>query len=210
MEKLRKKLLLILCVLIACIAMNGIAKSYSDLATIIAIDPYPITIDEPGKTFIVRINITESPAVVQWMARVSWNPAVLNITKKPVHGPWLSQDGALSTTFLVKPINYTGGYIPEMTERLMEAGTTNGSGVMVIMNFTALAVGESDITIFGSALLNITGQNQTYSIRDGRVTVVPEFPTPMITAFFLIITAVIVILAKKVRPTIRRERFNAP
>ena len=206
---MKKTCLLILGALVTCIAMSGIAKSYADPATI-AIDPSHITVSQPGQTFKVTINITDSPPVVQWMARIRWDPAVLNITKKPALGSWLSQDGALSTTFLVKPINYTTGQIPEMTERLMEVGTTSGSGTMVIMNFTALAVGESDITIFGSALLDITGLNQTYSISNGHVIVVPEFPTPIITALFLITTAIIVILAKTHRPKIRRGRVNVP
>jgi hypothetical protein len=212
-EKLRKKLLLMLLLLmlgvfITSIAMIGIAKP--DPATIVAIDPSPITISTPGETFTVNLTITDSPPIVQWMVRISWDPAVLNITKKPTQGPWLSQDGTLTTGFLVKPINYTGGYIPEMTCGLMEAGTTSGSGTLVILTFKALAVGDSNIAIYGSKLYDVNGLNQTYSVSYGHVTVVPEFPTPIITALFLLTTATIVILAKKVRPTIRRGHVTAP
>jgi len=204
---LRKKLLLMLSVFITSIAMIGIAKPYS---TIVAIEPYSTQISAPGETFTVNLTITDSPPIVQWMAKISWDPTVLNMTKKPKEGPWLSQDGALSTGFLVKPINYTGGYVPEMTCGLMEAGTTSGSGTLAILTFQALAVGDCNIAIYGSKLYNSTGQNQTYTVIYGQVTVVPEFPTPIITALFLLTTATIVILAKKVRPTIRRGRVTAP
>ena len=173
-------------------------------------NPCPLPV---GAKFDVTLHVTNVPAdpgCVQWMAKISWDPAILNITKKPTQGPWLSQDGALATGFLVKPINYTEGKIPEMTCGLMEAGTTSGSGILAIMTFKALAVGQCDIAIYGSKLYNSTGANQTYTVSYGHVTVVPEFPAPLITAFFLIITAVIVILVKTVKPTIRREHVNAP
>lgn len=207
---MRKKLLLMLGVFMISIAVVGIPKPCSGYTTIVAIEPSSTLITEPGQTFTVNLTITDSPPIGQWMAKISWNPAVVNMTKKPTKGPFLSQDGALESSLLVKPINYTGGYLPEMTEGLMEEGTTDGSGILAKLTFKALAVGQCDIVIYGSKLYDVDGKNQTYTVNYGHVNVVPEFPAPLITAFFLIITAVIVILAKTVRPTIRREHVNAP
>jgi hypothetical protein len=130
-------------------------------------DPCPLPV---GAKFGVTLHVTDVPAdpgCVQWMVRISWDPAVLNITKKPTQGPWLSQDGTLSTGFLVKPMNITGGKIPEMTCGLMEAGTTSGSGDMAYMEFQIMSPGSSWITIYGSKLYDPLGGGIDHDIVNG-------------------------------------------
>lgn len=148
-------------------------------------DPCPLAV---GAKFTMTLHVTDVPAdpgCVQWMAKISWDPAVLNITKKPKEGPWLSQDGALATGFLVKPINYTGGYIPEMTCGIMEAGTTSGSGDMAYdFEFQIMSPGSSWIRIYGSKLYSPTGGNLTYTTVNGwfnKPIPGPTAPTAVIT-----------------------------
>lgn len=186
-----------LCILVANTAYaDGTVISVSPLSTIV--QP-----DDIGKTFDITIKITDSPAVIQWMLRVSWNPAVLQLKGNPREGPFLSNAG--STTFLYKDINNTLGRIGEMTCIIMAATSASGNGDLVYLTFNATAPGESDILIYGSALVTDTGVNATYTVVPGEVIVVPEFSASMILPLFIILTAAIVILMKIIRPKRLRE-----
>jgi len=141
-------------------------------------DPCPLPV---GQKFGVTLHVTDvpdPPGAVQWMVRISWDPAVLNITKKPTEGPWLSQSGLLSTTFLVKPINYTGGQIPEMTCRLMEAGKTSGSGDLAYLEFKIVGFGSCWITIYESKILDPTGIDIPHTNVNGWFAMPVPKPTP--------------------------------
>jgi len=118
-------------------------------------DPCPLPV---GSKFGVTLHVTDvpdPPGSVQWMARIRWDPAVLNITKKPKEAPWLSQGGALSTAFFVKP--YNSSHVPEMTCRLMEPGKTSGSGDAATLEFQIMGMGSCWIEIYESKILDPTG-----------------------------------------------------
>lgn len=202
---MRKKLLLTTYMFIVCIAATGTAKAQ----TIISFDPTPYTVEELGITFKVNVTIANSPDIVQWMVRVSWDPSVLECVMVE-EGPWLSQDGAITTVFLAKPINNTIGEIPEMTCITWDEVSTSGSGTIAIITFNGTAVGQTDLVIYESALLDEVATNQTHATSPGNVTVIPEFPASIILPLFLIITTAIAILAKAAWPRRRRGYINAP
>lgn len=203
---MRKKLLLTTCLFILCIATTGTAKAE---ATIISVVPSLKEVSEPNQTFTIDINVTDSPEIVQWMLRVSWNASViefLNIDE----GLFLSQDGTLATMFLPKIYVPGSGNLSEVTCMLMVEETTSGSGTLATITFNATEVGETDLTIYESALLNSTYYNQTYSVQHGYVTVIPEFPASLILPLFLVITAIAALIAKTAWPRRRRGYINNP
>lgn len=139
-------------------------------------DPCPLPI---GSTFGVTLHVTDvpdPPGSVQWMARIRWDPAILNITKKPKEGPWLSQGGALATTFLVKP--YNSSHVPEMTCRLMEAGKTSGSGDAATLEFKIMGMGSCWIEIYESKILDPTGTDIPHTDVNGWFNKPIPGPTP--------------------------------
>lgn len=202
---MRKKLLLVTFMFIICIAMTGTAKAQ----TLISFVPSPHQVSEPGLTFQINVTVTNSPAIIQWMLKISWNASVIEFMDID-EGPFLSQDGALSTTFLAKPYVPGSGNLSEVTCILMVAGTTSGSGTLTTITFNATEVGETDLTIYESALLDEGWNNQTYSKELGHVTVIPEFPASVILPLFLVITAVTVLIAKMAWSRRRRGYIDAP
>lgn len=207
MKNLKKKLTLLALALTLCMLIAN--TTHAADGTVISVSPLSKVVQQAdiGKTFQITINITASPPVIQWMLKVSWNPAVLKLQSDPVEGPFLSSHG--STMFLFKNINNTIGKIGEMTDILMVASTASGNGNLVYLTFNATAQGQSDIIIYESALLNSTGYNQTYTVAPGLVNVIPEFPTSMILPTFMMLTAAVAILIKVLRPRRRREYINS-
>ena len=204
---MKKKLSLLTFAFALCMLI--LSTSHAD-GTVISVSPLSKVVQESNinKTFDITINITNSPAVIQWMLRVSWNPAVLKLKGNPREGTFLSNVG--STTFLYKNINNTLGRIGEMTCILMVTGSASGNGDLAYLTFNATAPGESGITIYASALVTDTSPpgNATYTTAPGQVIVIPEFPTSMILPIFIILTAAIVISIKILRPKRLREYIN--
>jgi hypothetical protein len=190
---MRKKILLILCILLM-YAILSMARTANAQTPVIAVDPASVTVDEPGQSVSVNITVTDAPDVTQWALNVTWNPAVLEIVDPDndiVEGPFLKNVG--STMFAFKPV--TPGCIPEMFSMLMVDKNASGNGVLCTITFNATAPGATEINIdFGIFLqgLNVIWPELT----DGTVTVIPEFPMSVLLPLFLTTTAVIIAIAK--------------
>jgi hypothetical protein len=114
--------------------------------------------------------VPKPPGAIQWMARLSWNPAVLELAADPnvdtsiiVEGNWLSSLGG--TMFLFK--NVSASYIGEMTDILMVAKTAGGDGELVHIKFHVKGIGSSNITIYDSAILDSGGNPIAHDIVNG-------------------------------------------
>lgn len=208
----KKFLLLIPCVLIACTAITSIVKAQE---AIIAVDPPSYTAPEPSHTFPVNITITNVIDLWSWKIRLSWNPSTLSLAVDPDTGDPLIEEGpflkaAGSTLFLFKPPNQTGGYIKELSCTLMVSKEVSGSGTLATITFNATAVGESNITMPETDLVDLDENPISCTVINGAVTVVPEFPASLILPLFLTITAITALIAKMVWPRKRRGYINTP
>jgi hypothetical protein len=137
-------------------------------------DPAPPT----GTNFVVTVHITNSPPIVQWMVRISWDPTVLSLTADPVEGPWLKGSPARPTMFLY--LAPEPGRLPEVTCVLLAAGTSQGNGDLMYLNFhvdNALLGAESYITIYECAILDELGNALPVSAVNG----VMRWPAPEAT-----------------------------
>ena len=205
---MRMKLLLLTCIYITCITIAS-TGTVNAQPTLISIDPSHQEVSQPGIKFEVRINITETPSIVQWMVRIQWNASVLEIVDPNtdlIEGDFLKSNG--STVFVWKPLQ--PGKIPEITCGYLVDKVRSGSGTLFTINFTTKAVGETDIEIYGSDLLDRDMYSVPHSVVNGTVTVVPEFPASMLLAIFLIITTAAAFIAKTTRSRRRQGPINVP
>jgi len=223
-QKLKKKLALTICMIAVFIAMTGTAKAQP---TVISVQPSHVDVPEPGLTFTVNLTITDSPAIVNWMVAIQYNPNVLVpiivnetvemgvLVKQPLvdEGDFLSREG--SSALMVKWLNSTmlaAGKMPEITCILLEPfpAASSGDGVLCTLHFNTTASGQSDITIYDSALLDENEQYQEHTRQNGTVTVIPEFPAALILPLFLITTAIIVGVSKIAWTKRRRGYVDVP
>jgi hypothetical protein len=188
---MRKKLLLASFMLLIGIALIRIQPVDANATLEFAVVPDPQVISAPGLTNTINITIANSPAVVQWVMNISWNPAYINITNPDtdiVEGAWLKGPTSRSTMFLVKPPE--PGLLSEMTCLLMVSGVSEGNGVLCIIRFTGVATGSSEVHIIYGAVLDAVGTEYPAETDDGTINVIPEFLAFILLPVFLTVTAI--------------------
>jgi hypothetical protein len=172
----------------------------------IAIDPSSYTVSQAqiGTTFQININITDVTNLWSWKVRLNWNPDVLNVTGV-TEGPFLKSVG----TTLFPPPPQRPGYLTEIDSTLLSPSSANGSGVLVTVTFEALAAGQSAITINETQLLQPDGSTEIpFTVSNGQVVVLPEFPNLLFLVFILAATTA-VILIKKLPKLTRQKQLTA-
>jgi len=155
-----------------------------------------------GKTFTIKINITEVTNLWSWKVNLSWNPSVLKVVSV-TEGPFL-KDQASPTLFTVTPWDPAKGYIPEIScvSLAVPAKTASGSGTLATITFNATAPGDSYVNLTNTRLIGPPPAKPeiSHTVENGTVTVIPEFTTFTILAIFLIATTAVAIAAKKLSP----------
>lgn len=197
--------------LVVIIALAGITKA-SPSPTTIAVDPAQPKVVDLGKSFIVTVNVTDVDDLYLCMFRLKWNNSLIQLNNM-IEGPFIEQGG--TTAFITDPaltkideIN-AAGRINEVTCTLLAlVPGVSGSGTIATLNFTALALGTTAIEFWENpaagfenktVLVDSRGVPEGYITHtriDGSVNIVPEFPTPMFAALFLIAILVVAVLAK--------------
>jgi hypothetical protein len=180
---------IVLAMLAAIIPIAPIAAAPTPSMKIVFNDTATTTYDPAPpvcNNFVVTLKIFDVPAVpgvIQWMARIRWNPALLSLVGNPTEGTWLKNVG--STTFLYK--NIIPGQIGEMTCILMVAASASGSGDLAYMTFHVDAVTYDPagtwIEIYDSALVGSDGNPMAHDIVNGQLIWHPLPPTPPEAAF---------------------------
>lgn len=206
---MRKKLLLVSFMLLIGIALIRIKPAYATTPTF-TIVPNSLIISAPGQNATIDITVADSPACVQWVLNLTWNPAYIDIAHDAdiVEGAWLKGSPPRATMFLVKPTNHTAGTAPEITDLLMVAGTQSGSGVLLSITFTGVAQGISEVNMGMGLVIDELGAETEATLSNGTVNVVPEFAF-MLLPVFLTVTA-IAIAATTIWSRKRRGSIGAP
>jgi len=126
------------------------------IPTIMWINP-PVTNATISGRFNVTLEITNVTDLYIWTADIQWNPTIMNLTGF-WEGPFLKQGG--QTMFLWAEVNYTGGYIKQLTCTLLgNVPGVNGSGVLATLEFEGLAEGSSLINVSNVGLMNSSGED---------------------------------------------------
>jgi len=176
-------------ILAICLAMTNAVNAQEAAMIIETASP---EISAPGETFTVNITIINSVNRWGWSCAVSWNPSVVNCTKKEL-GPFNP-----SGTTLLGVIKNDVGKIPLLTAGTTEAATVTGDGVVAILTFKATDVGDVNLNVTEAMYINYPDK-ETFDmdVQQAEIIVVPEFPAALIILWFLIATAAIAILTKR-------------
>jgi hypothetical protein len=122
--------------------------SLADSVPLLSVSPVSSTAST-GSTFAVDVNISSVTDVYDYQFDLSFNPAVLQATSV-LEGAFLPTGGA--TFFVPGTIDNIGGNITFNADTLLAAiSGVSGGGTLVVLDFTALAPGTSDLTIPNNA-----------------------------------------------------------
>ena len=174
-------------------ARNGSA------APILSIEP-PSLLVQLGKSFSLDVRISGVVDLFAFQFDLAFDPLILS-AGSITEGPFLPSGGA--TAFIAGTVDNTAGTITATVDTLIGAiPGVNGSGVVASVDFQALSVGTSPITLSDAILLDSDLNNIPFRIVNGGVTI----PEP--SAWLLLSTAVFGLLIwryrcrKKLGPTL--------
>jgi adhesin HecA-like repeat protein len=148
-------------------ASNGSA------APILSIEPSSSLV-QPGKSFTLDVRISDVVDLFAFQFDLAFNPLILS-TGSITEGPFLPSGGA--TAFVAGTVDNMAGTITATADTLIGAiPGVNGSGVLASVDFLALSVGASPITLSDAIVLDSDLNDIAVSIVDGGVTVaaIPE------------------------------------
>lgn len=189
-------------VILLLLTSAALARPVKAQATTITIDPAIITDKYPGDTFTVDITIDiGTNELFMWVLSISWDPVILDLTLDPIEGPFV-KDQVGSTVFVWTLIG--DGFIDSLTCGSMTGQVATGSGVIAVLNFTALEEGDSVLDLYAPddaaqtespIWLTIGGVESAFdTVNDGAVNVIPEFLVFLILPLFMMMTLVMVLI----------------
>jgi hypothetical protein len=110
-----------------------------------------------GDTIHVNITITDVQNLWLWdITDLTFNPSVLSLTGVS-EGPFLESAG--QTLFIWTSnsnVQFSEGYIPEISDTLLELTNMSGTGVLATLSFKVLSTGTSQITFNQTSLESTT------------------------------------------------------
>ena len=133
-----------------------------------------------GDAFNLYVNISAVTDLFAWQVNITWNPAILNITRIVSYGDFLartaSPDGTSRIYDIMAASNETG-YAAIAESILGDYSGITGNGQLVIVEFEIVGYGWTDLTVgvsgtLPSTLLDSVGASITFD----RV-LVPIFPS---------------------------------
>jgi hypothetical protein len=143
-----------------------------------------------GTSFSLTINISGATDLSAFQFDIKFNPNVLSATSV-LEGSFLSSVGS---TFFV-PGTIGNGIIAFTADTLIGPGPgANGSGTLAIIDFTTIKPGISSIKLSNVFLLNSSGGNISFSVRDGKAVVGNLSTVPEPTSLSLVLIGVVGIL----------------
>jgi hypothetical protein len=144
---------------IALASATAINTSHANDTTTISIDSSTQQFPSAtvGSTIQVNIEISNVQGLWAWdVSDLTFNPAYLNITDV-AEGPFLKASGQdLFIWTSESTLAFAKGYIPDISDTLLEYSTASGSGVLATLTFKVLALGESQIAFNQTTLESST------------------------------------------------------
>ncbi len=134
---------------------------------IISVNPENTLVDLPGDNFSIDVNVTNAQNTWAFEFQMDWNPSILNITSV-TNGSFLSQGGEL---YCANDTQYDDGFVMFACTLLEPATSQSDNGTLAIIDFTALDVGNTELNLSNTKLLNDNLENYTHEKSDGNVKV---------------------------------------
>ena len=190
--------------------------------TYISLNPMEITVSAPGETFTVDVNIHNVTNMKGYEFKLGFNTTLLTVTGSDEYGRDTEGNVVPGPAQPEDPMFYPGKYIDytyywtplqNITDGFVYAGAFTivgapftGSGTLFTINFTALAVGDCTLHLYGTVFSDPMAQEIPVDISpDATVTVIPEFPAAIVTPLLLITTLVATFLGKMVWSKKRKD-----
>ena len=165
----------------------------------IAIVPSTLTVGEeegvPTDPFLVNVTITDVSDMYSWQATIFYNNNTLNCTDVlfPADNVFYGKPN-IPVKSIEKDQIMCGSVLMGIVE------TFTGSGLLCQLNFTGIAEGTSDLEISSSTqetfLLDSAADDILYTVENGEIIVVPEFPAFLIVPLLVIATLAAIIARK--------------
>jgi hypothetical protein len=180
---------------------------------ILSLNPMEINVSAPGQSFLIDVNVTAVTNLKGFEFKLDYNTTILNATLVSPSAvtqsatKWLPIDANMTFHWDGPPT------INDAIGRVWIYGwgfsTYNGSGVLVTVNFTATAVGNSTLHLYEDYLYDNWADEIAHTTLDGSVTVIPEFPAFIITPLLIIGTLAAAFLGKRVWSRKRKDTPTA-
>jgi len=165
----------------------------------IAIVPSALTVGEeegvPTDPFLVNVTITDVSDMYSWQVTIFYNNTTLNCTDVlfPTDNVFYGKP-SIPVKSLEEGQIMCGSVLMGIVE------TFTGSGLLCQLNLTGIANGTSDLEISSSTaetfLLDSAADDIEFTLENGEIIVVPEFPAFLIVPLLVIATLAAIVVRK--------------
>ena len=149
-----------------------------------------------GGTFTIQVSIADAQDLLAWQFDLAFDPSSLQ-ANWITEGPFMSAFG--QTLFIPGVIDNGTGMITLTAESFVDIDPLpSGDGVLAEIEFTALAVGTSDLTL-SNLFLDFVTPPEEVAVQAGTVTVLARVPEPGTLALVGLATGVMALRRRQDR-----------
>ncbi len=188
--------------------LTGMVRQVRAQSTVVSILPAEVTINEPGQTTTVDLNITDVTNLYGYEIKVWFENDIVNATEVVRPLGHLLEPSDPEKEFVPKweiknDYNATHGYIWLSYTLLAPESARSGSGILAKITFVGLEEGTTIVILNnypGTSgpvkLANNEGQPIAHTANNGSVIVIPEFSIGMVLALLLAVSLMLIAASK--------------
>jgi general secretion pathway protein D len=149
-----------------------------------------------GDTFTIQVSISDAQDLSAWQVDLAFDPSIIQ-ANSIAEGPFMSGFG--QTLFTAGVIDNGSGLITLTADSFVDLEPyPSGDGVLAEIEFTALAVGTSDLTL-SNLFLDFVTPPEEVAVQAGTVTVLARVPEPGTLALVGLATGVMALRRRQDR-----------
>jgi general secretion pathway protein D len=153
-----------------------------------------------GDTFTIQVSIADAQDLLAWQFDLAFDPSILQ-ANSITEGPFMSGFG--TTLFVPGVIDNGSGLISLTADSFNDLEPyPSGDGVLAEIEFTALAVGTSALTL-SNLFLDFVTPPEDVAVQAGAVTVLARIPEPGTLALVALASGVLALRR-------RQDRMGGP
>lgn len=122
-----------------------------------------------GQNITINIDISNVTDLYGWEFKLGWNNTILNLLNV-TEGPFLKSNGG---TFFTSKLNSTDSHIIVDCTRLVSLPEADGNGALVTITFQVLQLGDCDLNLYDTTLVNSFEQTLDHTTSGGHFETVP-------------------------------------
>ncbi len=122
-----------------------------------------------GQNITVNIDVSNVTDLYGWELKLGWNNTILELLNA-TEGPFLKSNGA---TFFTSKINSTDPHIIVDCTRLVDLPEANGNGTLTTITFQVLQLGNCDLSLYDTTLVNYFEQTLDHTTSGGHFETTP-------------------------------------